>query len=294
MKFLNKVYSKTDNVVKYIFEYKEQIVELSYIDNGTGKDIICVPTHTMCNLGCKFCHTTDYIGKILIYELNDFQILLGIDYIYKDLKLCKETLLISYMGCGEPFNLSHNLGTDLSIIYNKYSSIYKTVRFGIATCLPSSKVKNFFDFCYYVKHQKLPVKLHLSLHFVFEEQRKHWMPNSLDIKSSITAIDFYNKYTGNNIEIHYTLIEDVNDDVEDAIELNNLLSNTNFNIKLITYNEKDTLNVKKSTNKNWFSRYVSLWNREVEIYTPPGRDISSSCGMLSLEENYKKYKLSSP
>ena len=80
MKFLNKIYSKIDKVVKYVFEYNKQIVELSYIDNGTGKDIICVPTHTMCNLGCKFCHTTDYIGKIPIVKITFHEIFYGINY----------------------------------------------------------------------------------------------------------------------------------------------------------------------------------------------------------------------
>lgn len=157
MKFLNKIYSKIDKVVKYVFEYNKQIVELSYIDNGTGKDIICVPTHTMCNLGCKFCHTTDYIGKIPIVKITFHEIFYGINYIINDLKLNNNTLLISYMGCGEQFNctkLDIIDGMDLVRLNYSYEK-FKNVRFGIATCLPKDSIVNFFIFCNSVKERKI-------------------------------------------------------------------------------------------------------------------------------------------
>jgi len=70
--------------IKYIFYTEDKLViEFSYIDKDDGKDIICVPSQTMCNIGCKFCHTTDYIGKIKTRNLTKEEIVAGIDYMYQ-------------------------------------------------------------------------------------------------------------------------------------------------------------------------------------------------------------------
>ena len=111
------------------------------------------------------------------------------------------------------------------------------------------------------------------------------MPNSLDIKSSIAACNFYKEYTGNDVEIHYTLIDNVNDTEADIERLNKLLWNTDFNIKFITYNEKDSLSHKKS---NKVELFANSMHGESEIFTPNGRDIGSSCGMFLLD-TYEKY-----
>jgi len=59
------VNSTIDNTRKYIFYTEDKLViEFSYINKNDGKDIICIPSQSFCNLGCKFCHTSDFIGVI--------------------------------------------------------------------------------------------------------------------------------------------------------------------------------------------------------------------------------------
>ena len=60
LEFLEKIKSKLDRTVKYIFLSRGQVIEFSYIDKNDGKDIICAPTQTACRLGCKFCFLSDY------------------------------------------------------------------------------------------------------------------------------------------------------------------------------------------------------------------------------------------
>ena len=60
-----KEHSKVDKTIKYVFKLHDGLImETTYIDNNTGKDIICVATQTMCGMGCSFCHLTDYIGVL--------------------------------------------------------------------------------------------------------------------------------------------------------------------------------------------------------------------------------------
>jgi adenine C2-methylase RlmN of 23S rRNA A2503 and tRNA A37 len=287
MKLLERVSSKVDNVVKYVFQFNEKnIVEFSYIDNGTGKDIICVSCQTMCNMGCKFCHCTDYIQTLKVFSLSSSDILQGVNAICSDLSTKKDTLLISYMGCGEPFNLlfKDTLVGSMRIIDQEYKDVYKTVRFGVATCLPKAHVSRFFEFCSDIRNLNLPVKLHLSLHYTNNEIRKEWMPNSLDIQSSIAACKFYKEYTGNSVEIHYTLIDGVNDTAMDAQRLSLFAYRNDFNVKLITYNEKETIDYKKSSRLEKFNNNLDCSS---EIYTPPGRDVGSSCGQFLFETHMK-------
>lgn len=283
MKLVDKIYSKEDNVCKYVFlRWNSHIVEASYIDNGSGKDIVCVSTHNMCNLGCKFCHCTDYIGKLPIYSLDERDISFIVTTICRDIECKKDTLLISYMGTGEPFNLyfDNTLISSMQNIYLNHRDKYKIIRFGLATCLPKNNIERFFKFCFDVKKHKLNVKLHLSLHFTDNITRKEWMPSSLDIKSSLAACKFYKEYTSNNVEIHYTLIDEVNDTNENISNLIDIQKQYNFNIKFISYNEKDNLEHKKSKIRPILD--------QCEFYTPPGISIGSSCGQL-LFATHKKY-----
>lgn len=286
MELIKKIKSASDNVEKFIFKSNDGfVVEMSYIDNGTDKDIICVPTHTMCNIGCKFCHTTDYIGKIKCKQLTHHEICDGVDIIvsHTNISKNKRTLLISYMGCGEPMENVGNVVDSMILIKSDYTDRY--VRFAVATCLPKNKWFDFFEFTKWIKASNLDVKIHFSLHYTHDEIRKQWMPNSLEIKPSLDAMSFYKEITGNKVEIHYALIEGVNDEVENRIWLETLLRNRDFNVKFLFYNEKPTIEEKASSvdKYNKFSLALTIQGIKSEYYTPPGLDIGASCGQFLMD-----------
>jgi len=286
MEFIKKVSSKTDKVEKYVFKNGDGfIVEFSYIDNNTNKDIICVSTHTICNLGCKFCHTTDYIGKIISTEVEHEDLFDGIDYIIKDLNLNRLTLLISFMGCGDPVLNVYNVINTMLSVKNTYAT--KNVRFAVATCMPKNDFSEFFRLTELIKKENLTVKMHLSLHYTTDALRKEWMPNALDIKSSLAAMDFYHEATKNPVEIHYALIDGVNDTDDDMIALAELLEHRNFNVKFLHYNEKNTIEAHASSRAKYDEFDYFLWIRaaiKTEYYSPPGPDVGASCGMFLMDE----------
>lgn len=282
------VNSTIDNTRKYIFYTVDKLViEFSYINKNDGKDIICIPSQSFCNLGCKFCHTSDFIGIIKNRNLSSDELLFGIDYIYNDLKLNKNKriLLISVMGLGEILFNIDNLIEVFTNVKNKYD-VY--TRFSFATSLPKNKYNEFFRFTRLIEKNKLDVKLHLSLHYTNDILRDKWMSNSLEIKPSLLAVEMYNLITKNPVEIHYTLIDGLNDSIEDAIKLTELIKDKNFNVKFLYYNEKETLEYKHSDliKVNNFSNLFDKNNISYEYYKPVGYDIFAGCGMLAIE-NYK-------
>lgn len=289
MKLLKRVPSRFDKTVKYIFEVEEGlVVEYSYIDNNTGKDILCVPCQTMCNMSCTFCHLTDHVGKIKLKDLTSQQIVEGITAILHDKDLKGDRpLLISYMGCGEPLaNMRHVLDSMLQL---KSMDALKELRFGMATMLPRAKWSEFFSMIKEVEKYKIPLKVHLSLHFTNDRTRSKWMPSAWSIKHSLAALDMYHSVTENPVEVHYTVMQGINDSQE-AIERLSKLVSLHTTIKLMRYSEKDSLDVKEADMKNieQIKHYLSLPPmRKIEYYEPPGIDIGASCGQFLLNDTLK-------
>ena len=88
MKCLDKIKSKVDKTVKYIFSLSDGLIaEVAYIDKDDGKDILCVSTQTACSMGCKFCHLTDTLGKLNVHNISAEDISKMVSKTYSDLGL---------------------------------------------------------------------------------------------------------------------------------------------------------------------------------------------------------------
>ena len=111
------------------------------------------------------------------------------------------------------------------------------------------------------------------------------MAASLDIMSSLAAIDFYRKITKNPVEIHYTLIDGVNDTEQDAILLSTFLKDKDINVKFLFYNEKPSIDFHASSKEKLkiFKRYFDKYSIDHEYYVPPGLSIGASCGQFLLD-----------
>lgn len=293
MKLIDRIKSTEDNTIKFVYKLEDKsIVEFSYINKNDGKDIICVPTQTMCNLGCRFCQTTDFIGKIKSRNLDAYDIYYGCEFIIDELKLISNNrpLLVSYMGCGEPLMNVENVVESMKMLERIYGDKIPLIRFAIATSIPKSHWLDFFELTQMIKVDKLPVKIHLSLHYTTEERRKEWMPASLDIEPSIACVDFYHKLTGNPVEIHYALIDGVNDTIEDAQRLSRLIQGKGFNVKFLFYNEKESIDYHASNvdKLKTFKAHLNDSFIPFEYYVPPGLSVGASCGSFLMD--YDKYK----
>jgi 23S rRNA (adenine2503-C2)-methyltransferase len=289
MELVEKIKSVEDKTVKYIFKLADNlIIETTYIDNNSGKDIICVASQTMCGMGCTFCHLTDSIGKLTLRNLTTREIVESVERVYADMNLKDNNrlLLISYMGCGEPLmNIDNVFDSVFSLKYD-----YKDIRFGLSTMLPKKKFDEFFLLTKRVAENKLSLKVHLSLHYTNDTQRNKFMPSALNIKPSIAALEFYKELTGNPVEIHYTMIKDTNDKGGDALDLISLLKNRNIPVKFLRFNSKET-NKNEGAEMHKIRGFKELLNAndiKTEYYEPPGKDVGASCGQF-LMDKYEQY-----
>lgn len=291
MDFKKKIASKEDKTVKYIFSYEGQDVEFSYIDNGTDKDIICVPCQTMCNQSCSFCYLTKHVGKIKANHIDSASIKKAIMYIVTDLSLNpNRELLISFMGAGEPLDRWKTM----SELIHDMTREQNNIRFAFSTMLPKNRIDDFVAFARRVKEHKLNVKMHLSLHWTDDMIRSKEMPNATPIKDAMFWLAFWNKFTGNDIEVHYVLMQDElssNCMPQNLIELEKLFKAVDIQndatLKFMMYS--DDKGNSKRVDKHFAEALVSTALehtklKKVEYYEPPGNDIGSSCGQFLTQE----------
>jgi 23S rRNA (adenine2503-C2)-methyltransferase len=282
-------YSKEDKTVKYIFVSNGFVLEFAWIDKSDGKAIICVPTQTNCNMGCVMCHLTGL--DIPVHSLSSDEIVAGIKYVLnhqqqtnpnynKDLY---KVLLISFMGCGEPLNNINGVIDAAKQVKELYQNQFDIVRFAVASLIPT--YKQFEKFKELVAKENLPVKFHWSLHTTNVELRKKLMPGAAEM--NVATVATYTD-TGNALEIHYTIMDEVNDTDADAEKLIKLFKDTKANIKLMRYSEKKDLDLQKSKRINEFMKMLVDGGIKTEYYEPPGNDVGSSCGQFLLDY-YKEY-----
>lgn len=289
MQLIDKICSTVDKTVKFIFQLDcGLITEVAYINKDDGKDILCVSCQTACKLACKFCFTTDALGKIRTRSLTGEEIVSVVSSAYDLLELAKNErmLLISYMGCGEPLCNTSGILSSMRNLRDKY----KQIRFAIATLIPHYLWTDFFRLVQEVQIYKFNLKLHLSLHFTNDEVRQEWMPAALPIGPAVAMLEFYRKLTGNSVEVHYALIDGVNDHMCDADALAKLLGNRDIPVKLLQYNEREVV-PEKHSEPDAVQRFMDNLERQgikTEYYVPPGKDCGASCGAFLLDY-YLKY-----
>ena len=286
-----------DDSIKSVFKTeKNEIIEMTLIQNKEYEDVICVPAHHFCNLGCKMCHLTNnkLNKKMVPIRINDFMESLIYSLRVQNTttkRTDKKRLLISFMGVGEPL-----LNLELIKKVYKYESIikenlgYESIAYALSTMMPNYNLKELTE---YVNETNMPLKVRFSLHSPIDEKRKELIPNTrVNVTDAIDLLKYYSDTIRENksvmgkhklhhksddlVEIHYTLINGVNDTKEELNEFIRLISDKGITVKFIRFNPKDSMSVSKEE---------SLWctslkeaNIKVKTYTPPGKEIGASCG----------------
>jgi 23S rRNA (adenine2503-C2)-methyltransferase len=127
------------------------------------------------------------------------------------------------------------------------------------------------------------VQLALSLHSPFDEQRSRMMPiNQRYPIAELLGVLRTHLRKGSHAFIQYTLIRNVNDSVEHAAALGDLLSNVPCKINLIPLNEHDGAAFRRPSLETivGFSQVLRSKGFIVTVRLSKGRGIDAACGQL--------------
>lgn len=277
--------SRDGQTAKLLLAYEDGVLIETVVmvyERETSKDrrTICISTQAGCAMGCKFCATgIGGLERNLTAAEIVAQVLLGDRW-------CREQGLdgisnVVYMGMGEPLaNLAQVLSS-VEILNNEHGLGIGQRRMTISTCGLAPQIRK-------LAAKKLQVGLAVSLHGADNASRSRLMPinDRYPLEELMAACDAYTQETGRRISYEYALLKGINDRMEDARSLGQLLKGRLAHVNLIPVNyvpETGFFPTDSETIKQ-FSSIVEQYHVEVTLREKKGTDIDAACGQLRQRE----------
>ncbi|PJI39879.1 MAG: 23S rRNA (adenine(2503)-C(2))-methyltransferase RlmN [Rhizobium sp.] len=266
-------------------------VETVYIPEE-GRGTLCISSQVGCTLTCSFCHTgTQRLVRNLTAEEILSQLLLARDRLgdFPDRDVPQGAMIpssdrritnIVMMGMGEPLYNFEEVKKALLIATDGDGLSLSKRRVTLST---SGVVPEI-----YRTGEEIGVMLAISLHAVRDELRDMLVPinKKYPLKELIEACRNYPGVSNaRRITFEYVMLKDVNDSLEDAKGLIQLLKGVPAKINLIPFNPWPGTNYQCS---DWeqiekFADFINQAGYASPIRTPRGRDILAACGQLKSE-----------
>ena len=263
---------RAKDVRKYLFKLNDnEHIEAVLMNHDYGNSL-CISSQVGCNMGCKFCESgrRKKVRNLTTGEMVE-QILKVED---------ESNLRISHvviMGIGEPFDNYDNICNFIKIINHSKGLNIGARHITVSTCGLVPKILDFANFPY-------QVNLAISLHAPNDELRKEIMPiaKAYPLRDLMNAIKIYLEKTNRRVTFEYIMLNGVNDSIDNALELANLLKGINAYVNLIPYNETEALQFKRS-NPLTIAKFYDILKKNnitVTIRREFGGTISAACGQL--------------
>lgn len=266
-------------------------VESVYIPEE-GRGTLCISSQVGCSLTCSFCHTgTQRLVRNLTAEEILSQLLLTRDRLgdFPDRDVPVGAMVPSegrkvsnvvMMGMGEPLYNFESVKQALLIASDGDGLSLSKRRITLST---SGVVPEI-----YRTGEEIGVMLAISLHAVRDDLRDMLVPinKKYPLKELIEACRAYPGLSNaRRITFEYVMLKGVNDSLEDAKGLIQLLKGIPAKINLIPFNPWPGTNYQCS---DWeqiekFADFINQAGYASPIRTPRGRDILAACGQLKSE-----------
>lgn len=276
LKLQEKQISK-DKTIKYLWKLNEnnfvESVRMFLEDHDSYS--ACISSQAGCAVGCPFCATGE-LG--LKRNLNASEIVDQILGMQRDTK--ERINNIVFMGQGEPL-LNYN--EVIKAIYTIKDSISIGARhITLSTSGIAPNIKK-------LANEKLQITLAVSLHAPDQETREHLVPIAKKYKMNelIDSLHYYYKTTKRRITIEYVMLDEINDQIEKANNLADLIKDLHCHINLIPYNPVETSHGTSLQRPNMAKIYKfknileKTSHKKVTLRHERGTDIAAACGQLA-------------
>lgn len=271
-KIVNKLVSAIDGTKKYLFELSDGNVVESVVMYYKHGITICISCQVGCRMGCKFCAST-IGGKVR--DLTPGEIIDQVIFAQKDIG--ERISNIVMMGIGEPMDNFDNVVTFLRNVNHPDGLNIGYRHISVSTCGIVPRIDEFAEL-------NFPVTLSISLHAVNDDMRSSIMP--VNKKYNIEMLmDACRRYIGENhrrISFEYSIINGVNDSVDTANALADLLEGMLCHVNVIPVNNVEENDYKKPDKAKIQKFIATLEKRGINatVRRELGSDISASCGQL--------------
>ena len=254
-------------------------IETVYIpekERGT----LCVSSQIGCALDCSFCSTgkQGFNRDLSVAEIIGQLFVASQSLDTPGEKRVRRITNVVMMGMGEPLLNFENVVDSMELMLNDFAYSLSKRRVTLST----SGVVPMMDKLGEVSD----VSLAVSLHAPTDELRNVLVPinKKYPIKQLLAATNRYldNLPDRRKATIEYTIIKDINDSVEQAKQLAEILKNTPCKINLIPFNPFPNSGYERPSNNRTY-RFRDLLHERgfiVTIRSTRGDDIDAACGQL--------------
>lgn len=272
LEILSKQVSNQDGTIKYLFGFSDGVAVESVLMRHSYGRSVCVSTQAGCRMGCRFCASTI---EGMVRNLSAGEIYDQVLAIQRDTG--ERVSHVVLMGSGEPLdNYANSLGfiRNISAPHGLNISLRHIT---LSTCGIVPGIKK-------LANEGLPITLAVSLHAPEDELRNKLMPinRKYPLSQLIPACRDYAHKTGRRVTFEYSLIKGVNDRIEHAVKLGNLLKSIMCHVNLIPVNPVEERGYDR-TPKEQVVRFQSELERcgvKATVRKEMGADIDAACGQL--------------
>lgn len=235
---------------------------------------ICVSTQIGCNMGCAFCRSGLMKKR---RNLNTSEIVGQLFAISREFS-CKIDG-VSVMGIGEPFDNLEAVCDFCELISDDNGLAVGRRHITVSTCGLVPGIMKFAE-----AHS--PCNLAISLHAPNDELRSSIMPinKKYPIAEVLHAAEHFSEKTHRRVTLEYVMLGGVNDSLEHAVQLAELIGSRDFYVNLIPYNTTDS-DFCKSDNSR-ISEFCAVLKEHGVIATKRrefGAELKAACGQLSAD-----------
>ena len=269
-----------DGTIKWAMWVGDQQIETVYIPED-DRATLCVSSQVGCALACTFCSTAQqgFNRNLSVSEI--------IGQVWRASKIIgnfgvtgiRPITNVVMMGMGEPLLNMNNVIPAMEIMLDDFAYGLSKRRVTLST----SGVVPALD----KMREQIDVALAISLHAPNDELRDELVPinKKYNIKMLIDSVNKYLEVSNANhgkVTIEYVMLSHVNDDVEHAHQLAEVLKNTPSKINLIPWNPFPEAPYAKSSNTriDRFQKTLMEYGFTVTVRKTRGDDIDAACGQL--------------
>ncbi len=270
----------SDGTQKWLLRFPDgkevESVHIPETDRGT----LCVSSQVGCTLNCKFCHTgTQLMVRNLTAPEIVGQVMLARDAFneWPAPEHDRSLTNIVLMGMGEPLYNYDNVAKAMRIVMDGEGLGISKRRITLSTAGVVPMIGRF--------GAELGVNLAISLHAVRDELRDVLVPinKKYPLAQLIQACkDYPGLSNARRITFEYVMLKGVNDSLDDARAMAELLRDVPTKINLIPFNPwPGSVFECSSTNAiRRFADYLSEAGYSAPVRHPRGQDILAACGQL--------------
>lgn len=263
---------------KTLFRLSDQRAIEAVLMRYNKRRTLCISTQSGCAMGCVFCAT----GQMGFQRnLSSGEIVEQVIYFARKLQAQDDKVSnVVIMGMGEPF---HNYDATMQAIerLNHPEGMgLGARRFTISTVGLVPAIKRFT-----AEHRQ--INLAVSLHASDDDLRSSMLPinKKYPISELIQTCRDYVKQTRRRITFEWALIRDVNDSIDQARQLAELLQGMLCHVNVIPLNPTQRYTGQATTRQRALAFKSELDKRGVpcSIRLRRGIDIQAGCGQLAIE-----------